>query len=169
MIAETRFSVGRDPRVYAKAPAPTEEDWEELWAIWDLVTRSMIPEKELLSKPIHLRNCCIFYLGHIPAFLDKHLTRATGGKPTEPAQFETLFERGIDPDVENPEHCHAHSEIPEEWPPLETILEYQRDVRAGVRSLYKSGATKNDRRVARSLWLGMEHEGMLFIVHTSTL
>jgi hypothetical protein len=37
--------------------------------VWDIVTKTMIPQDELLSKPIKLRNALIFYLGHIPTFL----------------------------------------------------------------------------------------------------
>lgn len=135
----------------------------------------MIPESQLLSKPIHLRNVCLFYLGHIPAFLDKQVTRGAAGDgassssavaatvaaPTEPAHFETLFERGIDPDVDNPALCHAHSEIPDEWPPLEQILAYQHNVRARVEALYlANGVRDQSRRMKRALWLGFEHEGM---------
>lgn len=74
----------------------------------------MVPRDELLNKPIKLRNDLIFYLGHIPTFAGKrhleqenarqtnvftdiHITKATGGKPTEPASFWSIFERGIDP------------------------------------------------------------------------
>jgi hypothetical protein len=94
---------------YAAQPVPSLEEWGQLWAAWDAVTLEMIPEEELLEKPIKLRNACIFYLGHIPTFMDIHLTRATQGKPTEPSSYPSIFERGIDPDVDDPEQCHAHS------------------------------------------------------------
>ncbi len=110
------------------------KEWKELWTTWDAVTLKMIPEDELLSKPINLRHACIFYLGHIPTFLDIHLARATDGKPSEPAYFWTIFERGIDPDVEDPTKCHSHSEIPDEWPPLKTILNYQQTIRMRTES-----------------------------------
>ena len=80
----------------------------------------MIPNNELLNKPIKLRNACIFYLGHIPTFLDMQLSKATGDQLVKP-HYPKIFERGIDPDVDNPDHCHAHSEIPDEWPPLAEI------------------------------------------------
>lgn len=117
----------------------------------------MIPKHELLSKPIKLRNCCLFYLGHIPAFLDMHLTRATGEAPTHPDFYQNMFERGIDPDVDNPEHCHAHSEIPDEWPPVEEIISYQGRVRARARSLLEGKV--GDRKLGRAMWIGFEHEG----------
>src|ERR1700743_2727484 len=128
-----------DPSVYAANTVPTLDDWKGLWAVWDVVSRRMIPKEELLSKPIKLRNACIFYLGHIPAFLDIHLSKATGNTPKELQYFQRIFERGIDPDVDNPELCHAHSEIPDEWPPVEDIVVYQEKVRERVRTVLASG------------------------------
>lgn len=125
----------------------------------------MVPKEELLSKPIKLRNAVIFYLGHIPTFLDIHLTRATDGKPNEPASYQRIFERGIDPDVEDPEKCHDHSEIPETWPPLEEVLKFQESVRTRTRALYESDSTRETPHVSRALWLAFEHEAM----HLETL
>lgn len=153
------------PEEYASTPVPSLSEWRELWGAWDAVTRSMIPEDELLSKPINLRHACIFYLGHIPTFLDIHLARGTGGKPSDPAYFWNIFERGIDPDVEDPTKCHAHSDIPDEWPPLKDILKHQQTVRARTEALYASGETETNGRVARAIWLGFEHEAM----HLETL
>jgi formylglycine-generating enzyme required for sulfatase activity len=125
----------------------------------------MIPEDELLSKPINLRNECIFYLGHIPTFLDIHLARGTDGPPSEPAWFRDIFERGIDPDVEDPTKCHDHSKTPESWPPLGDILKFQATVRDRAEALYASGEADSNPRIARALWIGFEHEAM----HLETL
>lgn len=131
--------------------------------MWDKVTREMIPNEELHEKPIKLRNACIFYLGHIPTFLDIQITKATGLPPCEPSHYPRIFERGIDPDVDNPEHCHAHSEIPDEWPPLQEILKYQGNVRTKINKMY--GRQDIPRPVGRALWIGLEHE----IMHLETL
>ncbi|TIA55540.1 hypothetical protein D6C79_00388 [Aureobasidium pullulans] len=153
------------PDKYAAQPVPSLEEWNQLWAAWDAVTLEMIPEEELLEKPIKLRNACIFYLGHIPTFMDIHLTRATKGKPTEPSSYPSIFERGIDPDVDDPEQCHSHSEIPDSWPPAPEILDFQSRVRVRVNKLYASGQATNDRAVSRALWLSYEHE----VMHLETL
>ncbi|OBT47156.1 hypothetical protein VE00_03082 [Pseudogymnoascus sp. WSF 3629] len=153
------------PSQYALTPTPTLEDWRGLWSTWDTVARGMIPNNELLAKPIKLRNACIFYLGHIPTFLDMQLSKATGVPLCEPSHYPQIFERGIDPDVDNPDNCHAHSEIPDQWPPVEEILEYQAQVRRKVEGLYASGASESSRKVGRSLWIGLEHE----IMHLETL
>lgn len=150
------------PSSYASTPLPTVADWKALWAAWDLVTQQMIPHEELHNKPIKLRNACIFYLGHIPTFLDIQLTKTTGERASNPAYYQNIFERGIDPDVDNPEHCHAHSEIPDEWPPLEEILNYQATVRARLQRLFEKDIP---RHIGRAIWVGFEHEAM----HLETL
>ncbi|KAL1969641.1 hypothetical protein VTN77DRAFT_8194 [Rasamsonia byssochlamydoides] len=160
MLSPASLYLPTNPREYAAHSIPTLEEWRSLWTAWDIVTKSMIPQEELLSKPIKLRNALIFYLGHIPTFLDIHLTRATCGKPTEPKSYQLIFERGIDPDVDNPELCHSHSEIPDEWPPLGEILNYQERVRSRVQSIMKTDGLQKNRLLGEALWVGFEHEAM---------
>lgn len=88
------------------------------------------------------------------------MTRSTGAALTEPNYYPFIFERGIDPDVDDPERCHGHSEVPDEWPPLHEINDYQQRVRDRVRFILKSGQAETDLTVARALWLGFEHEAM---------
>ena len=52
------------PKDYAPKPVPSTQEFEQLWRVWDLVSLQMLPSQELLSKPIKLRNACVFYLGH---------------------------------------------------------------------------------------------------------
>lgn len=163
LLTKSTMPFDTDPKVYASSTAPTFEDWKGLWSVWDTVTRKMIPNEELVEKPIKLRNACIFYLGHIPTFLDMQLKKVTNEPLCEPSTYPAIFERGIDPDVDNPELCHSHSEIPEEWPPFDEILSYQDKVRNKVQSLYASGNIP--RNLGRALWLGFEHEAM----HLETL
>lgn len=92
--------------------------------------------------------------------LDIHLSRATRGEPTEPKIYPLIFERGVDPDVDNPEQCHAHSEIPDEWPPLGEILDYQEKVRNRLRSIMTMDGLAQDRCLSEALWFGFEHEAM---------
>ncbi|KAK2059787.1 hypothetical protein LY76DRAFT_645228 [Colletotrichum caudatum] len=165
MITKRKMPFSLLPDLYASSPCPTLEDWSALWVAWDAVTQKMLPKEELLDKPIKLRNACIFYLGHIPGFLDIQLTKTTKTPPTEPADFQPMFERGIDPDVDNPANCHSHSEIPDEWPPVEQILEYQQRVRSRLQNQYKNGVDKIPRAIAQGIWVGFEHE----IMHMETL
>ncbi|PBK74139.1 hypothetical protein ARMSODRAFT_986213 [Armillaria solidipes] len=150
---------------------PTLNEWKTLWSAWDLVTLKMIPQEMLLQKPIDLRHKCLFYIGHIPTFLDMLLSKAVGGSATEPAYFWNIFERGIDPHVDDPEYCHNHSEVPEvdeDWPSLETIMGFRDGVRARLAQLYEdieSGKQALTRNIARTLVMTLEHEGF----HVETL
>ncbi|KAL2674076.1 hypothetical protein Neosp_012522 [[Neocosmospora] mangrovei] len=148
------------PKEYAPRPVPSLEEWAQLWSVWDLVTTKMIPSDALMEQPIPLRNPLLFYLGHIPTFEDIHLTRATNKKPTEPAYYHKIFERGIDPDVDDPSKCHDHSELPDIFPPLSEILEYRELVKSRIKYLYETGQAHSDRCVGRALWIGFEHEGL---------
>ncbi|KAK4140359.1 C-type lectin protein [Dichotomopilus funicola] len=165
MLTKPKMSFSLIPSVYARTALPSLEDWEGLWATWDTVTREMLTPAEFHEKPIKLRNACIFYLGHIPTFLDIQLTKTTKAPATDPATYSVIFERGIDPDVDNPEKCHDHSPIPDEWPAVEEIVAYQDRVRARVQGLYKDGMDAIPRHVGRAIWVGFEHEAM----HLETL
>ncbi|PPR00441.1 hypothetical protein CVT24_004502 [Panaeolus cyanescens] len=150
---------------------PSVQEWKHLWDAWDFITRRMIPPSMLHQKPIDLRHICLFYLGHIPTFLDIHLSRLLGEPHTEPENFKNIFERGIDPDVDDPTQCHPHSEVPmkeEDWPSLTGILAFQDKVRRRVLKLYadiSSNKVTLTRKVARVLFMTLEHEAM----HAETL
>lgn len=176
---------------------PALQDFREMWAAWDFVTE-MIPDSMMFEKPIDLRHICLFYTGHIPAFLDIHLSNLLGEPNTEPVNFKVrlvltfpvislhamqyIFERGIDPNVDDPTKCHVsrgsnawscilmhalqqpHSEVPEkdeDWPSHSTILDFQERVRARLSSLYaelESGRRQLTRKIARVLFMTLEHE-----------
>ncbi|KAH7907883.1 C-type lectin protein [Hygrophoropsis aurantiaca] len=131
----------------------------------------MIPQEMLHQKPIDLRHKCLFYIGHIPTFLDMLMSKALKEPHTEPKNFTVIFERGIDPHVDDPDHCHSHSEVPEkdeDWPTLTTILSFRDRVRARLFKLYQdfqSGERTLNRHLARMLVMTLEHEGW----HVETL
>ncbi|KAG9019743.1 hypothetical protein FRB90_009613 [Tulasnella sp. 427] len=169
------------------SPVPTLAEWSSLWSLWDLITLDMIPPSMLHTKPIDLRHKCLFYLGHIPTFLDIHLTRVlrkmgkAGEQHTEPEYFKDIFERGIDPHVDDPSVIHPHSEVPdkdEDWPSLEQVLAFRDRVRARLIRVYeeygverKQGGESSTvlrdfpKALARVLWMTWEHEAM----HAETL
>ncbi|EPQ54993.1 hypothetical protein GLOTRDRAFT_60878 [Gloeophyllum trabeum ATCC 11539] len=131
----------------------------------------MIPPGMLHQKPIDLRHKCLFYIGHIPTFLDMLLSKTTGEDGCEPRWFWNIFERGIDPHIDDPEHCHPHSEVPtrdEDWPALPQILAFRDAVRARLLRVYDelaAGTRPLTRRLARTIVLCLEHEGF----HVETL
>lgn len=142
-----------------------------MWTVWDFVTQRMIPPAMLFQKPIDLRHICLFYLGHIPTFLDIHLSRLLDQPHTEPQEFKHIFERGIDPNVDDPTQCHPHSVVPtndDDWPSLHSILAFQIRVRERLRKVYNDiaeGKISLTRKVARVLFMTFEHEGF----HVETL
>ncbi|VDC01330.1 unnamed protein product [Peniophora sp. CBMAI 1063] len=174
LLERPPFSFPRfQPTALSSSPfgCPSFQDFQDMWALWDFVTRRMIPDSMLLQKPIDLRHICLFYTGHIPTFLDIHLSKLLKEPHTEPDGYKYIFERGIDPIVDNPDQVHPHSEVPtkdEDWPKLVDILEFQSRVRARLRALYddiESGKRPLTRRIARVLMLTLEHEGF----HAETL
>ncbi|KAI0826841.1 DUF323 domain-containing protein [Trametes gibbosa] len=150
---------------------PTVEEWHDMWAAWDFITREMIPPSMLFQKPIDLRHICLFYCGHIPTFLSIHLVRLLQEPDTEPVEFKYIFERGIDPIVDDPTQCHPHSQVPqrdEDWPELSSILQFQSRVRGRVMNLYHdidAGKITLTRKIARVLFMTLEHEAF----HAETL
>lgn len=150
---------------------PSFEEWKTVWATWDVITLQMIPKTMLHQKPIDLRHKCLFYIGHIPTFLDMLLHKSIGGGATEPTYFWNIFERGIDPHVDDPDHCHNHSEVPvndEDWPTLDSVVAFRDAVRRRLANLYYDLATGKrtlTRNIARTLVMTHEHEGF----HIETL
>ncbi|GAA5902514.1 hypothetical protein JCM6882_002772 [Rhodosporidiobolus microsporus] len=142
---------------------PKLAEWEEMWKAWDGLMVDIIPSALRFQKPIPLRHIPLFYVGHIPAFRDIHLSRMLNEPFTEPAHFTEIFERGIDPDVDEGECKHWHSEVPQtdaDWPQMDEIVDYERRVRERVRSVYERFEGKWTRRMARVLMMTLEHEQM---------
>ncbi|KAH7002567.1 hypothetical protein EDB80DRAFT_752821 [Ilyonectria destructans] len=158
LIPKNEYAFPLAPNDYAPAPVPSLSECQHLWKVWDLVTTKMIPPDALMEQPIPLRNPLLFYMGHIPTSEGIHLARATDSAPTEPAYYHAIFERGIDPDIDDPSICHDHSELPDVFPPLEEILMHRERVELRIRSLYETGKAYVDRRTGRALWIGFEHE-----------
>ena len=60
-----------------------------------------IPNPECYyDRPISVRNPIVFYEGHLPAFCVNTLLKLALGKRGVDAEYERLFERGIDPESE---------------------------------------------------------------------
>jgi hypothetical protein len=73
--------------------------------------------------------------------------------------YHTFFERGVDPDVDDPTKCHDHSELPATWPALEDMLAYRERVQKRITALYNDPKAISNRTIQRALWIGFEHEG----------
>jgi ergothioneine biosynthesis protein EgtB len=105
-----------------------EERFAALWARTDRLF-AIVTSDAMLARPILLRNPLIFYLGHLPAFAWNHIGRGVLGRPAFNANFDEMFDRGIDPDVDDPSQCHDHPPAPAQWPDLGDVLEYRDRVR----------------------------------------
>jgi len=78
---------------YSKSPfgIPSRAEFKKMWAAWDFITMKMVPPSMLLQKPIDLRHICLFYLGHIPTFLDIMLSKLLKEPNTEPQYFKVGY------------------------------------------------------------------------------
>jgi gamma-glutamyl hercynylcysteine S-oxide synthase len=81
----------------------------------------ILKPEALYERPVAERHRLIFYLGHLEAF-DGNLLR--GGPESE---FDNLFAFGIDPVGEG-----LPTDLPKDWPSVEEIQSYNRNIRAGV-------------------------------------
>jgi ergothioneine biosynthesis protein EgtB len=100
------------------------------WARTDQIF-DFLPSREWNSTPIVWRHPFIFYVGHLPAFSWNQLCGAILKWPSFNPDFDDLFCRGIDPDVDTGE-CHWHPAVPEEWPSPKETLAYRDQVRGAL-------------------------------------
>jgi iron(II)-dependent oxidoreductase len=77
----------------------------------------------LYERPIADRHRIVFYLGHLEAF-EGNLFRDTVGLPSFQPDFDRLFAFGIDP-----VGTTLPSDLPEDWPTLEEVREYNQRLR----------------------------------------
>ncbi len=116
--------------VDVRAPAFAER-LRTAWARTDALVDLVAPEA-MSSRPISLRHPFLFYVGHLPAFAWNHLCRSVLGRPSFLPSFDEIFERGIDPDVDDPGRCHPHPDVPHRWPDLPDVTAYRDRVREEV-------------------------------------
>ncbi len=144
------------------------ERLQDAWQRSDLIFSTLSPEA-FRARPIALRHPFIFYVGHLPAFAWIHICGGTLGHPSFAPALDDMFSRGIDPDVDNPEQCHDHPEIPDRWPELETVLAYRDRVRAAVLASLDAVAERSSAdpmaQNGRVFSMVVEHE----LMHQETL
>jgi iron(II)-dependent oxidoreductase len=131
------------------------------------ITRALftIPAAEAYyDRPIRLRNPLVFYEGHIPAFAVNTLIKLALKHDGIDADFEKLFERGIDPETEDAAPAPADL-----WPSRADVQAYGRDadeliLRALCDGPIDDGAVPQRRNAEAALTV-IEHEQM----HQETL
>jgi len=138
--------------------------WRRTDMLFGLVARDAMQ-----SRPIALRHPFIFYVGHLPAFAWNHICRGVLQRPSFDPRFDDMFDRGIDPDVDDPSRCHAHPEVPERWPALDDVIAYRDRVRGAIvdslDEIATHAATNLMARHNRVLSMAIEHE----LMHQETL
>jgi len=153
-MAETATGNALLPR-FAAVRARTEE-----------IFRIVSPEA-FESRPISLRHPIVFYRGHLPAFCVNTLLKKALGRPGIREDFETLFERGIDPSDDE----EAARVSIARWPPRSEIEAYLREADSRLRAAYEeidAGRGGETAREAAQLCVEheeMHHETLLYIIH----
>lgn len=132
-----------------------------------------IKQQAMLSKPIVFRHPFIFYVGHLPAFAWNQICAGVLHRPSINPRFDDIFSRGIDPDVDSGS-CHAHPEVPHNWPSLAAVLGYRDRVRTAVLNsfdaVYSRSAEDLMAEQGRVYHMVLEHEYMhhetlLYMIH----
>ncbi|HKC07108.1 MAG TPA: SUMF1/EgtB/PvdO family nonheme iron enzyme, partial [Methylomirabilota bacterium] len=140
----------------------------DAWARTDRIFGLLAPGS-WLAQPIALRHPFIFYLGHLPAFAWNHVGGGVLDQLPFNAAFDELFSRGIDPDVDDPTHCHDHPEVPDRWPAVDEVVAYRDRVRAALLASVDAVAARADAhlmaREGRVFSMVIEHE----LMHQETL
>ena len=124
----------------------------------------MLPPGGLHARPIGLRHPFLFYLGHLPAFSWNQVGRGVLGEGAHHADFDLLFERGIDP--ADADGAKAASRA--RWPGLEEVEAYRDEVRAAVLARIPEVLARSEDLLCergRVLNLVIEHE----LMHHETL
>ena len=110
------------------------------------------------DRPIKLRNPIVFYEGHLPAFAVNTLLKLTLKEPGVDADYEVLFERGIDPESED--SAKPTSDL---WPARRDVQAYGTEADARIeRALCSGDIDRHDGEAAIAI---LEHEQM----HQETL
>ncbi len=121
------------------------------------------------ERPLPLRHPIVFYRGHLAAFSINTLLKRALGWPGIREDFETLFERGIDPSDRDAAEKVAISR----WPPRDEIEQYVREAASRLGAAFEAidaGDVPDEERAREAAAICLEHEAMhqetlLYIFH----
>jgi len=123
------------------------------------------------TRPVLLRHPIVFYEGHIPAFTYNKLLREALGAPSLDAEFEKLFERGIDPSDASAAAVHER----DSWPERARVQAFGAAVDAAALNAYAKADLSNAAASpllehAQAALMVLEHEEMhhetlLYLLH----
>lgn len=116
------------------------------------------------DRPIALRNPIVFYEGHLPAFAINTLVKLAQGRKGIDSHFESLFERGIDPEDETSVRDPA-----EMWPSRAEVRAYgaeaDRLVERALRDIEESDAVQVEAGSTIIEHELMHQETLLYMFH----
>lgn len=92
---------------------------------------ALINPDSFYERGIPERHRLIFYLGHVEAFDWNQICRWTLGKPSFHAEFDELFEAGIDPKAGT-----LPQDQPDDWPSVDEVCGYNDRVREEVDRIF---------------------------------
>ncbi len=132
---------------------------------WTKKLFNALSEEALYSRPIALRQPCIFYLGHLPAFAWNQIFRGVMKRASFSESFDCLFERGIDPD-----DLSSLMDSKLEWPRLDQVINYGQRVEGELVGLLNSNEYFENKRLEQALQMVLEHylmhiETFLYMLH----
>src|SRR5215207_3528202 len=90
----------------------------------------VVKDSHLYDRPVAERHRLIFYLGHLEAFDWNQIGRWALQQDSFHAEFDQLFEAGIDPDI-----GQGPTDQPSDWPTRVEVALYARNCRERIDSL----------------------------------
>ncbi|KAL8669098.1 MAG: hypothetical protein Q9168_006300 [Polycauliona sp. 1 TL-2023] len=157
-----RASYGNSNDDYRKITSPSASNANQSVIVCHVLRYLHVLGKRTLAFPLKPEE---YAVEPVPTWPEFQASWSAWDAVTNMIQEDELLSQPIR-DVDNPALCHAHSERPDSWPPMNEILDYQAKVRARVKALLSERDEGIHRdRVGRALWLGFEHEAM----HLETL
>lgn len=136
--------------------------FENSWELEEILFKSLAKEETFYLNPDPLRNRLIFYLGHSAVFYINKLRRVgLLAKPIN-AEYETLFEIGVDP--QTPEELEAETKHIS-WPKIEDVWQYRDKAKAEITSVINQTPLNLPIEPNHPLWaliMGMEHNRIHF-------
>jgi len=148
-------------------PADLRARLEAAWERSDRLFELLAPDA-WLQRPIALRQPFIFYLGHLPAFAWNQIWRGVLRRPSFNAEYDRLFERGIDPVGDGYQPADVT------WPSEREVLAYRDRVRDALRGTFddvQALAPEDDLAARGRIYQIaiehelMHHETLLYMVH----
>jgi len=117
---------------------------------------ALIKPDSWYERPIPERHRLIFYLGHLEAFDWNQICRWTLKKPSFHAEFDQLFEAGIDP-----KEGELPQDTPSDWPSIEEVKRYTARVREEVDRAFAEAPKPVLHVAIEHRWMHVETTGYL--------